>query len=120
MDDKRNDALLTNKEIVDSHLSLIRTCVSHQFRKAGKEDWDNREDFFQDLIIILYTYDNAKLNDALSKGEGMLNALITKIIINNLWSKTSKYYREYKQFRDKTDDIYLKIEEEDGDGDDEP
>lgn len=106
---------LSNKEIVDSHLPLIKRCVDYQFSQSkNSADKENRDDFFQDLIIILYEYDNEKLNDALSKGEGTLNALITRIIINNIYSKTSKYYRDYKRWPMITDDIYKKIEEEDG------
>lgn len=101
---------MTNKEIVDANLELLRQCVDCQF--ATVEDKQFKEDFFHDLIIILYSYDNDKLVDA---NEGNhLNALVTRIIQNNIWSKTSPYYKEYYKFQNKTDNIKRIIEEEDG------
>lgn len=101
---------MTNKEIVDANLELLRQCVDCQF--AVVEDKQFKEDFFHDLIIILYDYDNDKLNDA--NDGNHLNALITRIIQNNIWSKTSPYYKEYYKFQNKTDNIKRIIEEEDG------
>ena len=108
----------TNKEIVDSHLELIKKCCDYQFSKTkNKLDQQNRKDFTNDLYLILLDYDNKKLNDALTKGEGTLNALITRILQNNIYSKTSTYYRQYKRHLMKTDDITLKIKLEDTDED---
>ena len=101
---------MTNKEIVDANLELLRQCVDCQF--ATVEDKQFKEDFFHDLIIILYDYDNVKLNDA--NDGNHLNALVTRIIQNNIWSKTSPYYKEYYKFQNKTDNIKRIIEEEDG------
>ena len=101
---------MTNKEIVDANLELLRQCVDCQFTTV--EDKQFKEDFFHDLIIILYDYDNDKLNDA--NDGNHLNALITRIIQNNIWSKTSPYYKEYYKFQNKTDNIKRIIEEEDG------
>lgn len=109
---------MTNREIVDSHIGLIAKCCDYQFSKTkNKLDQQNRKDFTNDLYLILLDYDNKKLNDALSKGEGTLNALITRIIQNNIYSKTSTYYRQYKKHLMKTDDITLKIKLEDTDED---
>lgn len=106
--------MMTNKEIVDSHLSLIKRCCDYQFSQCKNQfDKQNKEDFNQDLILILYAYDNEKLNDALSKGEGTLNALITRIIINQLYSKTSDYYRKYKRFSERSDDLTIITDAED-------
>lgn len=96
---------MTNQEIVDIYLKsgLIRKCVDYQFMKQDKT---YKEDFFQDLIIDLLTFDNQKLNDAHSNNH--FNALITKIIKNNVFSKTSWYYRRYRKWDALTDEITKK------------
>ena len=108
--------MLSNKEIVDSHLPLIKRCCDYQFSQCKSAfDKQNKEDFHQDLIVILYEYDNEKLNDALSKGEGTLNALITRIIQNQLYSKSSDYYRRYKRFSERSDELTTITDDEDKD-----
>lgn len=94
---------MTNREIVDLYLNngLIQTSVDCQF--ANSKDKQFKEDFMQDLIIILYNYDNEKLMDAHLNNH--FNALVTRIIINNIWSKTSPYYKQYKKFMDRSDEI---------------
>ncbi len=104
---------MTNKDIVDSHIDLIAKCCDYQFSKTKNQlDRQNKEDFKNDLYLILLDYDNVKLNDALSKGEGTLNALITRIIQTQVYSKTSNYYRKYKRNIMKADDITNLIKEE--------
>lgn len=94
---------MTNREIVDIYLNngLIKTCIDCQFAKIP--DQGNKNDFFQDLIVILLTYDNAKMMDAHTNNH--MNALITRIIINNIWSDTSRYYADYEKFKNKTRDF---------------
>ena len=91
---------MSNREIVDIYLNngLIQTCVDCQFSKI--QDKEYKEDFFQDLILILLTYDNDKMMDAHQNNH--MNALITRIIINNIWSETSRYYADYYKFKNKT------------------
>lgn len=101
---------MTNKEIVDNNLQLIQQCVDCQF--ANIKDKQYKEDFFHDLIIILYTYPNDKMNDAFINGH--LNALVTRIIQNNVWSRTSRYYKDYNKFQDRYDDISEYIDKEEG------
>ena len=67
-----------------------------------------KDDFFQDLIIILLKYDNQKLNDAHLHNH--FNALVSKIIINNLWSKSSSFYKTYKRFSERSDEITEELE----------
>ena len=43
-----------------------------------------------------------------------MNALISRIIINNLWSNTSPFYTQYRKFMDKGDDITPEMEDEYG------
>ena len=89
--------MLSNHEIVDIYLKnkLIEKCVECQFSKK-KEGRRNQEDFFQDLVLILLEYDNEKMNDAHYSNH--MNALITKIIQNNIFSKTSPYWKKYEKW----------------------
>ena len=88
--------MLSNSEIVGIYLDngLIKRCVDCQWakKKSGKQ---NKDDFFQDLIIILLEYDNEKMNNAHSKKH--FNAMVTKIITNNIFSTTSPYYSKYEK-----------------------
>lgn len=100
----------TNREIVDELLenNLIYDCVYFQFGKLYKipgEKWKKQyeQDFFQDLVLILLTYDNDKLNDAYHNKH--MNALITRIIQNNIYSKSSKFYNSYLRFDLHTDEL---------------
>ena len=95
--------MATNKEIVEIYLNngLIKECVKYQFAKWKK--WEYQEDFFQDLVLILLEYDNEKLNDAHLNNH--FNALVTRIIINNLYSKTSPFYKAYIKQSSREQDI---------------
>lgn len=94
---------MTNEEIISKNLELIRTCVECQFAKLSKE---YMEDFFHDLVIELLEYDNGKLNNAVAGNH--LNALITKFIRNNIYSKTSWYYRRYRKWEALTEELDYK------------
>lgn len=97
---------MTNKEIVDIYINngLLRECINYQFAKVkDKSILQYKEDFFQDLVVILYTYDNEKVNDAHINNH--FNALITRIIQNNIWSTTSPFYKYYRRFDHRTDEI---------------
>ncbi len=103
---------MTAKEIVDTYINngLIRQCVHYQFLKVkDKGIKQYEEDFFQDLIVTLYTYDIEKLTDAHLNNH--FNALVTRIIINNIWSKTSPFYRDYRRFDSRTDEITKELED---------
>lgn len=95
--------MLSNSEIVQIYLDnrLIKTCVECQFSKLKDRQYE--DDFFQDLVLILLEYDNEKLNDAHNNNH--INALITRIILNNIYSVTSKYYKNYIKFNSNSDEI---------------
>lgn len=95
--------MYSNREILDIYLNnrLIKTCVECQFSKLKDRQYE--DDFFQDLILILLEYDNEKLNNAHNNNH--INALITRIIMNNIYSVTSKYYKNYIKFNSNSDEI---------------
>lgn len=96
--------LKSNKEIVEKNMPLIEECLKYQFVKA-KTEWDYLDDFRQDLYLILLTYDNEKLNDAYNNKH--LNALITRMIRNQILSDRSYYYNDYKKFKSRSQDITI-------------
>ena len=103
---------MTVKDIVDIYINngLLRECVDYQFAKVkDKSVLQFKDDFYQDLVVTLYTYDIEKLKDAHLNNH--FNALVTRIIINNIWSTTSPFYRDYRRFDRRTDEITTKLED---------
>lgn len=103
---------MTNKEIIDPYIQsgLLEQCVSYQFAKVkDKAVKQFKDDFINDLIVYLYSYDLEKVLDAHLNNH--MNALITSIIIKQLWSNTSPFYTKYRKFMDRSDDITTEIEE---------
>lgn len=99
---------LENGEIVDKYLNngLIRKCVDMQFLKMPLGDkWKQqfKEDFYQDLVITLLTYNNEKLNNA--DHYMHMNALITRIIQNQLYSNHSSFYLDYCRLQRRSDEL---------------
>ena len=89
----------SNSEIFVECLGLLKECMEFQFKKLcfldpGKRQF--KEDLFQDVCIWLLTYDNEKLNDAYWNKH--MNALITRIIQNQVYSNSSKFFRQYIDF----------------------
>lgn len=97
--------MLSNGEILQIYLDngLIKTCIECQFSKIKYREF--QDDFFQDLCLIILEYDNEKLNDAHINNH--MNALLSRIIINNLWSSTSKYYKNYIKYLRRSEDINI-------------
>ena len=89
----------SNLEIFSENLDLLKECIEFQFRKLCKLDPGKRQfkdDLFQDVCIWILTYNNEKLNDAYRKKH--INALFTRIIQNQIYSNSSKFYRQYLDF----------------------
>lgn len=80
---------MTNTEIVEENIKLIEDCVNYQFARV--KDKQFKEDLLHDLVIELIGY--SKLQKV--HEEGHLNALVTRMIRNNIYSSTSWYYRRY-------------------------
>lgn len=96
------NVIARNREIVQRHLDdgLIDDCISYQFAKV-KTSHQFKEDLKNDLIVELLEYE--KLADA--DKEGHFNALLTRMIRNNIYSSTSWYYRRYIRPDIKSDEI---------------
>lgn len=93
----RNDII---ENIIDSNLLI--TCVDYQLKKQPQH-YQYRDDIINDAYLWLLTYDENKLIDA-AQGKH-LNALITRYLQNQLFSKTSEYYRKYIKFDNITEEL---------------
>lgn len=76
------------KFIMDSR--LVEECIKYQTIKAPKY---YVEELTQECWLWLLTYDIEKLNDAYENKH--LNALITRWLQNQFYSKTSPFYKRY-------------------------
>lgn len=86
----------SNLAILEENLDLLKECIEFQFKKLCKLDPGKRqfkEDLLQDVAVWILTYDNEKLNDAYRNKH--VNALFTRIIQNQIYSNSSKFYRQY-------------------------
>ena len=94
------------KEIIDYVLKtkLIETCVKYNTNRSSNSDIKN--DLIQECYLWLCGYDIDKLTNAYENKH--LNALITRFIQNQWFSKTSPFYRIYKRFDLSTDEITKK------------
>ena len=59
------------------------------------ENTENLKDLTQDIYLQLLQMDNAKINELYFKNQ--LRFWVTRIITNNIHSKTSPYYYQYKK-----------------------
>lgn len=101
---------MTDRQTIIDHLldtGLLRTCAECQIAKS-KTDRQWVDDLEQDLWVWAMTYDIDKLSDAYENNH--LNALVSKVCINWLWSKTSPFHKTYREFEDITDEITKKEE----------
>ena len=74
---------------------LGETCIDYQLKKQPAH-YGNRDDIIQDFYMWVLTYDEAKLWDAYTNNH--LNSLITRYLQNQIFSKTSEYYRRYIKY----------------------
>lgn len=88
---------------------LLWKCCECQFKKMG--NLENLNDFYQDMWEWVMTYDEEKLVDAYRNHH--LNALITRVIQNNIFSANSPYYKKYAKFRHLTTELVYEDNNED-------
>lgn len=92
----------TNSEIVKDNIEMISTCCSHQVRKydCPREFYD---DVVQEVALTLLEYDNEKLNRIVD--ENHLNAFVSGILVHQLYSTNSQFYRTYRRLRELSNDV---------------
>lgn len=81
---------------------LLTTCVDYQLKRQPQH-YKNRDDILSDAWLWLLTYDMDKLTDAYLNNH--LNAMITRYLQNQIFSKTSDYFRKYVKFNTLSEDL---------------
>jgi len=103
---------MTNNEIIEPLLSDIREWCENTCKKADLVD-----DLYQEIVLVLLTYDNEKLNTA--KDNKWLKYFIIRIISNNCNSSTSPFYIKFRKFnlelQDHNEEPEIEADEDDVD-----
>lgn len=99
---------MTKKEIIEKWAKekKIETLIKKH------TDFSNNpyiEDLVQDIYIELYLKDNELIEKLENDNE--IDYFLTKIIRNNLYSKTSPFFYKYQKFRKITDEIDANLDE---------
>lgn len=93
---------LTKNEIIEK---IYREgIVRKHLRIYFGEYEEDLKDLEQDTYVILLKLPEEILNDLLSNNK--LENYISAILRRQVRSKTSYYYKKYKEFRDKSSEIY--------------
>lgn len=93
---------MTNNEIVSSNFDLIKTCCMHQSLKYDTPG-EFLDDIVQEVSLILLEYPNDKLNKIVE--ENHLNAFISGVLVKQLYSTNSSFYRTYRRFRENSNPV---------------
>ncbi len=80
--------------------TLVDTCVAYQMNKA---DAYLKEEMVQEVWEILLEMDEDKILSAYTGNH--MSALITRIVANNYYSKTSPFHRKYRKKQATEDEI---------------
>ena len=91
------------KQIIDKIIKerIVETCVQYRLNKCKSNYL--KEELVQECYLWLSTYDIAKLTDAAQNKH--LSALVTAYIIRQWFSQTSDFYKRYKRWDERTDEI---------------
>lgn len=99
---------MTNGEILQQYMELLHRCCEIQGRKYHATAYDIN-DLEQDLALILLSYDNERLNRI--HEENHMNAFMTGILVNQLYSSSSQFHKDYRKFDRASREITWKEEE---------
>lgn len=81
----------SNNEILIDNLVLLEHCIHFQMKRYSTP-LEFKQELFQTLSLIILEYDNTKLNTIVEQNH--LNAFITGILRNQLYSRSSSFYRD--------------------------
>ena len=87
---------MTNAQIINeiANNGLVEEIIQGVSYTKFEND-ENLKDLTQDIYLQLLQMDNAKINELYFKKQ--LRFWVTRIITNNIHSKTSPYYYQYKK-----------------------
>lgn len=97
---------MDRQKLLTENYDLIVRCVECQLAKQPM-DLGNKDDLIQDIALWFLTYDEKKLQNAIDNNH--LNALITSVVVKQIFSKNSPYYKHYKKFAERSDEITSEI-----------
>lgn len=97
---------MTKEEIINE---LYRKNIIKDIIYKYSESKDNLDDFEQDLYILLLQIPTDLLNELYTTGK-LIN-WISATARRQIKSKTSYYYKTYKEFQDRSNDIYVDEDE---------
>lgn len=97
---------MTNAEIIENIANdkLVEEIINGIYTPTEKKI--DLQDLTQDIYLILFEMDNEKLHKLFQTKQ--LRFYVTRLLMNNIFSKTSKYFYRYKK---PTQDTY-KINQE--------
>ena len=81
----------SNNEILIDNLVLLEHCIHFQMKRYYTP-LEFKQELFQTMSLIILEYDNKKLNNIVEQNH--LNAFITGILRNQLYSRSSSFYRD--------------------------
>ena len=86
----------TNAQIINeiANVGLVEEIIQG-VSYSKFENKENLKDLTQDIYLQLLQMDNTKINELYFKKQ--LHFWVTRIITNNIHSKTSPYYYQYKK-----------------------
>lgn len=99
---------MTNNEIIEAISGDVKTIIDNMCVKT-----EHRDDLFQEMMIILLTYSNKKL-DEIYKNKQM-KFFVARILCNQYYSIHSAFYKTYKKYEDNKYNIiegYKKLDAE--------
>lgn len=91
---------MTNNEIVTQ---IYRDNIVGEIMDNMKVDENYYDDLYQEVMLALLRYDNAKLEKMVRNNE--IRFFISRIICNLDRSKTSTFYFKYKKFRHLSEEL---------------
>lgn len=80
--------------------TTVDDCVNYQMKDATEY---YREEMRQNIWLWLLTYDIRKLADAFTNRH--LNALVTRFISTQYWSRNSPFHKVYRKMQSLEDEI---------------
>lgn len=101
---------MTNNEIIEACSGDVQDIISNMAVRM-----DHKDDLFQEIIMILLTYDNKKLSDIYNKNQ--LKFFISRILCNQYYSIHSAFYTKYKKYEDNKYNLMEILGKNDKEGD---
>lgn len=94
---------MSNQDIIEKLAKdrTIETIISN----IAKTNDESLNDLSQDLYIALLEKDNELINYLWDNNQ--MKFFITRMALNNIYSETSPYYKTYKKFQNKSEEINM-------------